>query len=75
MKGIEFIRKAEIPRNMHAINSNKINVKLILEGSVSCSRIRGSNLIMRKNAPIRPRISLSNSLIFFFLIETSYSFF
>ena len=34
MKGIEFIKNAEVPRNIQAINSNKIKVKLILEGSI-----------------------------------------
>ena len=34
MKGIEFIKNAAVPRNIQAINSNKIKVRLILEGSI-----------------------------------------
>jgi len=35
MKGIEFIKNAEVPRNIQAINSNKIKVRLILENQFS----------------------------------------
>lgn len=64
MKGIEFIKNAEVPRNIQAINSNKIKVKLILEGSIIWSRMSGNNLIIRKNVPISHIISLICRVIF-----------
>ena len=58
MNGIDRIKNADEPKNIHAANSIPRKYKFNFEGSFNCSRIIGVNLIIRKNAPIYPNISL-----------------